>query len=294
MNFVFPVALRLQRRLSLTLPCRLIGALCLVLAFSGCTSVFYYPDQVLYKTPASAGLRFEELEFKGFDGTRLTGWFIPASGYANPKEAKGTVIQFHGNAQNMSAHWQFLSWLPQRGYNVFVFDYRGYGLSDGDPEPKGVFEDSNSALNYIRTRQDVDPRRLIVLGQSLGGTNAIAAVGSGNRAGVRAVVIESTFYSYSSIANDKLPGAGFLMNDTYSAKNYVAQLAPIPLLFLHGTKDATIPYAHTRKLFDQAGQPKRLVTIEGGEHLDAFSPRFGRKYQDVLLEFLDAAFSTEP
>ena len=259
---------------------------------AGCvSSPFYYPDRVLYSTPASVGLKFENAVFTSNDGTQLTGWFIPATGYQNPKNAKGTVIHFHGNAQNMSAHWQFVSWLPQRGFNVFVFDYRGYGASQGIPEPKGVFEDSNAALNYVRLREDVDPERLVVLGQSLGGTNAIAVVGSGNRLGVKAIAIEATFFSYSSIANDKISGTGMLVDDTYSAERYVGNLAPIPLLLLHGTSDPVIPYAHSLRLFDKASEPKTLITIEGAGHTEALTAQFGVKYQEALLGFFDTSLS---
>jgi len=175
---------------------------------TGCVqSMFYYPDRVRYETPDALGLRYEAVQFASADGTRLTGWFLPAAGRSNPKEAKGTVVHFHGNAQNMSTHWRFVAWLPKQDFNVFVFDYRGYGESAGKPEPKGVFEDSSAALGHVRSRGDVDPERLLVFGQSLGGANAIAVLGSGNRAGVKAAAIESTFYSYSSIANEKLPGA---------------------------------------------------------------------------------------
>jgi uncharacterized protein len=189
----------------------------------------------------------------------------------------------------MSAHWQFVAWLPQRGFNVFVFDYRGYGASQGIPEPKGVFEDSNAALNYVRSRKDVDPERLIILGQSLGGTNAIAAVGSGNRVGVKAMAIEATFYSYSSIVNDKISGAGVLVDDTYSADRQIGNLTPIPLLLLHGTADPLIPYAHSQRLFDKAREPKTMITVEGGGHIEALTSRFGTKYQEALLNFFDAS-----
>jgi fermentation-respiration switch protein FrsA (DUF1100 family) len=212
-------------------------------------------------------------------------------GYENPKNAKGTVVHFHGNAQNMSAHWQFMAWLPQRGFNVFVFDYRGYGASQGSPEPKGVFEDSNSALNYVRSRKDVDPERLFVFGQSLGGTNAIAAVGSGNRSGVKAIAIEATFYSYSAIASDKIYGTGSLVDDTYSADRYIGDLTPIPLLLLHGTADPVIPYGHSTRLFEKAREPKAMITIEGGGHTEALTPRFGVKYQEALLDFFDASLA---
>ena len=262
------------------------------LTLMGCLDrVFYYPDRVPYDTPTRMGLNFRNVSFASSDGTRLSGWFIPAKGQMNSKNAKGTVVHFHGNAQNMSSHWQFVSWLPRLGFNVFVFDYRGYGESQGRPEPKGVFEDSNSALNYVRSLEDIDPERLIVFGQSLGGANAIAVIGSGNRAGVKAVAIEATFYSYSSIANDKFSGAGLLVDNTYSAEKYIARLAPIPLLLMHGTSDRVIPYAHSVKLFAKAREPKMFITVEGGAHTEALTSRFGIKYQDALVNFFEASIA---
>lgn len=257
----------------------------------GCVqSMFYYPDRVRYETPDALGLRYENVRFTSADGTRLSGWFIPAAGRTDPKTAKGTVVHFHGNAQNMSSHWRFVAWLPAQDYNVFVFDYRGYGESDGEPEPRGVFEDSNAALDHVRARADVDASRLFVFGQSLGGTNAIAAVGSGNRAGVKAVAIESTFYSYRSIANDKLPGAGLLVRDDYGASKFVAAIAPIPLLLIHGTADAVIPHGHSQRLLADAKEPKQLIEVPGAGHLEPMAaPRFGTTYQQALTTFFDSA-----
>ncbi|BEP58272.1 alpha/beta hydrolase [Variovorax sp. V118] len=257
----------------------------------GCVqSMFYYPDRVRYETPDALGLRYENVRFTSADGTRLSGWFIPAAGRADPKAAKGTVVHFHGNAQNMSSHWRFVAWLPAQDYNVFVFDYRGYGESDGEPEPRGVFEDSNAALDHVRARADVDASRLFVFGQSLGGTNAIAAVGSGNRAGVKAVAIESTFYSYRSIANDKLPGAGLLVRDDYAASKFVAALAPIPLLLIHGTADAVIPHHHSQRLLADAKEPKQLIEVPGAGHLEPMAaPRFAATYRQALTTFFDSA-----
>lgn len=255
------------------------------------SSPFYFPDRVLYGTPADVGLKYEKVVFASADGTRLAGWFIPAAGYADSRNAKGTVIHFHGNAQNMSAHLESVRWLPYRGFNLFVFDYRGYGASQGKPEPKGVFEDSKAALDHVRSRPDVDAERLLVLGQSLGGTNAIAVVGSGNRAGVKAIAIEATFFSYSTIADHNMPGAGAFFDDNYSAERYIDKLAPIPLLLLHGTSDFVVPYAHSLRLFEKAREPKTLITVEGGEHIEAFAPRFGGKYQQALVDFFDTALA---
>lgn len=267
-------------------------ALCaLPLLLAGCVqSMFYYPDNVRYETPDVLGMRYEPVQFTSADGTRLSGWFLPAADRKNPKEAKGTVVHFHGNAQNMSTHWRFVAWLPKQDYNVLVFDYRGYGQSEGKPEPKGVFEDSNAALNYVRSRQDVDPERLFVFGQSLGGTNAIAVVGSGNRAGVKAAAIESTFYSYSSIANDKFKGAGLLVSDEYAASKYVAAVSPIPLLFIHGTADQVIPVEHSKRLLADAREPKRLIEVQGAGHLEPMTTlRFGSAYRKALTAFFESS-----
>ena len=267
----------------------MIAMLPLATWLGGCVqNLFYHPDRVVYETPAAAGMKFEEVRFASADGTRLAGWMIPALDLSAARDAKGTVIHFHGNAQNMSAHWRFAGWLAQRGFNVFVFDYRGYGASEGSPEPKGVFEDSVAAIRHVRARPDVDPARLFLFGQSLGGTNAIAAAGSGELAGVRAIAIESTFYSYSAIASDKISGAGLLMNDDYSAERFIARLAPVPLWLIHGTRDQVIGHHHSERLLSKAQPPKSLTLIPGGAHIEAMTPRFGNLYRDQLVRFFES------
>lgn len=270
----------------------IILALATSLLMAGCAqNLFYQPDDILYDVPTHLGLNFEEVTFHSADGTALTGWFIPAAGVSDPKLAKGTAIHFHGNAQNISAHWRFAQWLPKNGYNLFVFDYRGYGTSKGRPHAKGVFEDSRAAIDYVRQRPDVNRDRLVIFGQSLGGANALAAVGSGDRDGVRAMIIEATFTGYSDIASEKVPGAGLLMNDDYSPTRYVRRISPIPLLLIHGTADKIIPYSHAERLFELAGDPKQLITVPDGEHIQAFAPRYGSTYQVQALSFLDKALN---
>jgi uncharacterized protein len=251
-------------------------------------NAFYYPDRVKYDSPERAGLAFEQVYFKSTDSTLLSGWFIPAEGVASPEEAKGTVIHMHGNAQNMTVQWQFAEWMPARGYNLFVFDYRGYGQSHGKPEPKGVFEDAIAALNYARSRSDIDTGRLFVFGQSLGGMLAIAASGASPQ-GVRAVLAEAPFHSYSALADDRTPGEGQLVDPAYCATTYVARLSPIPLLLIHGTNDKVVPYSHSEMLLAEAIEPKQLVTVEGGEHLDIMTEHYGTTYQDMMIDFFERA-----
>lgn len=256
--------------------------------------MFYQPDRQSYDTPDRHGLKFEEVTFFSRDGTRLSGWFIPAVG-----AAKGTVIHFHGNAQNMTAHFGFVSWLPAAGFNLFVFDYRGYGKSAGKPERQGLYEDSMAALDYLEKRPGIDHNRLLALGQSLGGANAIVALGSKPRPSVRAVAIDSTFTSYREIVRDKIrempllswlrwPLSYLLIGDSLSPQEYIAGIAPTPLLLIHGTADEVIPFHHGKRLFEQACEPKQFWPVAGGEHTSALlDPASG--YREKLVAFFSKA-----
>ncbi len=255
-------------------------------------SMFYYPDREEYDSPERVGLAYEHVFFNSANGTLLSGWFIPAVGVASPRDAKGTVIHLHGNAQNMTAHWSFAEFVPGRGYNLFTFDYRGFGDSaPGRPDPKGVFDDSVAALDYLRARTEIDTGKLFVFGQSLGGMLAIAASGASPK-GIRAVLAEAPFHSYSQTVKDKMPGSTLVLEDTWTATAFVAKIAPIPLLLIHGTRDMVVPYSHSVKLLAEAGEPKRLVTIEGGDHIDSMVEHVhGRKYQDMMIAFFDSTLA---
>jgi fermentation-respiration switch protein FrsA (DUF1100 family) len=273
----------------------LLGALALALCCQGCVGkMFYYPDKTVHDTPDKHGLKYEEVTFFSKDGTRLSGWFVPAVG-----EAKGTVVHFHGNDQNMTSHFGFVSWLPAEGFNLFLFDYRGYGTSEGKPDRQGLYDDSLGALDYIEQRPGMKHNRLLVLGQSLGGANAIVALGSKPRPTVRAVAIDSSFSSYRWIVRDKMaetpplswfsrPLSYTLVRDGLSPQDYVGRIAPTPLLIMHGTADTVIPYHHGRHLFDLAGQPKYFWSIKGGTHTSALEDP-ASSYRKKLVEFFNEA-----
>ena len=272
----------------------------IALAGTGCAGrFFYYPDHRVYQTPDQSGLRYEEVSFTSRDGTPLTGWFVPAV-----KKPIGTVIHFHGNAQNMTAHFSYVDWLPAEGFQVFTFDYRGYGRSGGAPTRRGLYEDCLSALDYIKSRPDVDTSRLVVLGQSLGGANALYALGKNPQAGVKAVAIDSTFYSYQSITRDVIAGIPLLrwlrwplslmvIGNDHSPGPVINQISPTPLLLIHGTADRVIPYRHAEALFAAAREPKQLWTIENGQHTDALVTH-GDLYRRRLLDFYREALEQHP
>ncbi len=268
-----------------------IIVVCIYLLPRVAINAFYYPDNKAYgPTPVEA----ESIVFTAKDGTQLHGWFIPSS--TGPAEnAIATVVHVHGNAGNMSAHWPLVSWLPKRNVNLFMFDYRGFGESEGTPTQKGLLDDTRSAMDYVRHRPDVNTQRLVLLGQSLGGNNVLATAGNcmdcanqrhGDRTGVRAIILDSTFSSYSAIANQMIPGSGFLLDNRYSADRNISSIAPIPLLLLHGTADHVIPWQHSEALFAKAGEPKQIIIIPEGEHIDAFSERHGEIYRDATIDFI--------
>jgi fermentation-respiration switch protein FrsA (DUF1100 family) len=263
----------------------------------GCVNrMIYYPTHEVYGTPADLGLAFEDVTFPSADGTELSGWFVPAVG-----EAEGTVVHFHGNAENMTSHFGFVSWLPREGFNVFVFDYRGYGRSAGRPGREGVYEDCAAALDYVAGRRDVDPARVVVLGQSLGGANALAVLGERKGRGVAAVAIDSSFFSYRLMARAvirRIPLVGLLrwplsflvIANARSPGPVVGRIAPTPLLFFHGTADRVVPYRQGKMLYEAAGEPKELVTIPDGRHTDAFV-RSVPLYREKLVSFYRSALA---
>jgi len=160
--------------------------LVVLFVLQGCLNhKFYQPDQIVYETPARYNLAYTDVFFNSRDGTRLHGWFLPAAG-----NAVGTVIHFHGNYGNLTYYLKQVSWLPSKNFNVFTFDYRGYGRSAGAPSRRGLYEDSISALEYLRSRPEVDRKNIYVFGQSLGGANAVAALAAGGFADIRALALE--------------------------------------------------------------------------------------------------------
>lgn len=267
-----------------------------VVILTGCVnSLFYHPDNKVYSNPSQKNQAYEDLYFFSKDGTKLHGWFLPSKGKSEKDKPVGTVIHFHGNAQNLTAHVSFVDWLPEYNFNVFTFDYRGYGNSEGTPDRKGVYEDCIAAIDYIKTRKDVDQNRLFVLGQSLGGVNALAVMGENTFLKINAVAVDSAFYSYRCIVKDKLgaipfiglfknPLSSIIVSNNHSPHISIDRIAPIPLLIIHGTADRVVPFEHGRALFEAAKSPKCLYVVEGGKHTDAFV-KYGRTYKDLLVQF---------
>lgn len=269
-------------------------ALALAAALSGCTNVFLQPDRRLFVRPEAVGAKWEEARFKSADGTPLTGLWFPASGAA----PKGVVVQFHGNAENMTSHFLSVWWLALEGWHVLAFDYRGYGASGGEKDLDGSVEDGAAALAYARAKAPGLP--LAVVGQSLGGALALASLERDGGEGLRALVLESAFASYVGIARDKLrqhwltrfvrgPLAYAFVSDRYRPARLAARRKPVPLAVVHALEDPVVPYSQGQALYQAAAGPKDWWESPRG-HAEAFTTH-GADFRPRLLKFLDAAAS---
>jgi fermentation-respiration switch protein FrsA (DUF1100 family) len=248
----------------------LLLLICLVLGLAGCSRMMFYPTAQWVRTPAQLGIEYEELAIHSADNTLLSAWWLKASG-----EPKGTVVFFHGNAENISTHIGSVYWLPELGYQVLMLDYRGYGHSEGDPSLPEVFDDIAAGLEWVLNDSHTQDLPVFVFGQSLGATMSgyVAAARPDLRARLTGVVLDAAFASYSDIARDiaarswvtwplQYPIA-WSMPDDYDLIDYIADISPLPLLLIHGTQDQIIPFANSEQLFVAAREPKRLLRYDG-------------------------------
>ncbi|MBI5596890.1 MAG: alpha/beta fold hydrolase [Elusimicrobia bacterium] len=270
----------------------IISAL-LASVLSGCTNLFLQPSRALFVKPDLVGANWEEARFASSDGTGLTGLWFPSA----RTPAKGVVVQFHGNAENMTSHFLSVWWLALEGWHVLAFDYRGYGASAGKKGLSGSVADGAAALTYARSRAPGLP--IAVVGQSLGGVIALAALERDGGDGVFALTLDSVFASFVGIARDKLglwwatrwlrgPLAHLLVSDRYRPTRLAARRRPIPLVVLHSPGDRVVPYEHGRILYKSAAGPKEWWEVSGDGHADAFTAR-GAEFRPRLAAFLDEA-----
>ena len=235
----------------------------------------YFPARALVATPADVGLPFEEVRF-GEDG-RLHGWFISGS-------RDITILWFHGNAGNISHRVELLARLHRAlGVNLFIFDYQGYGLSGGRPTERGTYADARAALAYLRTRPEVDPRRIVYFGKSLGGAVAVELATA--EIPYR-LIVQSSFTGIRDLARlhyPFLPVHGLLRTEYPSIERIGSVQAPI--LVAHGDADDVVPVDHARRLYEAAAEPKRLEVVRGARHPDVLSAG-GDCYLALLRAFL--------
>lgn len=241
-------------------------------------TLLYFPMRTLELTPAEAGLRYSEVQFEAEDRTSLHGWWIPGGG--TPPLAH--ILYFHGNAGNVANRVPHARLLVDAGFDVFLFDYRGYGRSQGSPDEEGTYRDGQAARAALLRQPGVDPARILYLGESLGGAVAIAL---SLEAPPRGLILQSTFASVRDMARLHYPVVpGFLVPDAYPSLRRIGRLRS-PVLFIHGDRDDIVPMSQGGALFAAAPEPKRFHVVEGAGHNDLVLVA-GRSYGEIVANWV--------
>jgi hypothetical protein len=222
------------------------------------------------------GLTREEVWFPSADGTRLHGWFVP---HADPRRA---ILYCHGNGEHIALNADLALLLRDKlQASVFLFDYRGYGHSQGRPDEAGCVADGSAAQLWLARRVGVRPDQLVLMGRSLGGGVAVALAAQN---GARALILECTFPSMPDAAAIHYPWlpVRWVMDNRYDCISQIRKYKG-PVLQSHGTEDDLVPLGLGRRLFAAVpGGPKRWMELKGFGHNDPWPS----SYYDELAEFL--------
>ncbi|MDH4285003.1 MAG: alpha/beta hydrolase [Gallionellaceae bacterium] len=245
--------------------------------------MIYFPERALATTPQQLGMKYEDIWLTAADGVRINGWFMPSS---HPSGL--TVLMLHGNAGNISHRFEKYAVFHQLGWNIFALDYRGYGNSAGEPDEAGLYLDARAAYRYLIEQRGVDPRKLIVYGESLGTAIAVDLLSEVTAAGL---VLEEGFTSAPDAGQEIYPflPVRWLMRSRYDSLSKIGRIRTRLLIF-HSREDEFFPMHHAQKLLAAAPSPKELVELRGG-HNDAFV-QSGEIYQNALRHFADSMRNT--
>ena len=292
-----------------SVPMRLIhrqrsGMICAVfcLFFSSCSSVLYAPTHNFYVKPERLNLKYHEVSLHS-QGKTIYGWHFTESVLKKPK---GFLIFFHGNGQNRSSHYLALSFMLEQGYDYFIFDYQGYGESEGKPSPEGTVKDGLEAMRwFLETAHE--PRYaevpLFVFAQSLGGAVALKTLEEYQTQGtdpafarVMGVILDSSFLTYRRTGAKLLskhwltyllqPFSYLVLSDRWAPKAELANLPHTRYLVMHGDQDQTIDFHLGDELFQALPEPKTFLRIEGGTHISSLFIREG-EYREAFLKWME-------
>ena len=242
--------------------------------------LIYFPQREHDVTPRQLGLAFEDLTLTAEDGVRIHALYLPP-----PGEPRWTVLFAHGNGGNLSHRLDRALFLQSKlGAAVLLFDYRGYGRSEGSPDEEGTYRDARAAHRWLVEEKRVPPDRLVIFGESLGSAVALdLALARPSRA----LVLESPFASVPAMARAVYPFLPLwpLVRTRYDNEAKAPRLS-VPLLVLHGDRDDVVPFEQGRRVFAAAPEPKRFYTIPGASHNDTYLVG-GEAYWNAVRDFLE-------
>jgi alpha-beta hydrolase superfamily lysophospholipase len=280
---------------------QLLLILMLILS-AGCGQLFYHPSANQFYDPKNYKIDYEQLNFKTDSGEEnLWAYHLKPSKDLKLKKSKGVVVYFHGNAQNISAHFLFPAWMTFFGYDVFIFDYQGYGMSEGTANQKNTYHDGLAALKEaLNLKKKLEAEKFIVFGHSLGGNIALRSiVDFPEKDQIDRIIISSSFLSYQKMAFSVLtknwftyllsPLGYLLVSDSYSPKDLLGQINS-PSIIVHGDQDEVVDAKFSEEIFDKltSSTKKKLMIVEGGNHGNIFidHPQVVKNRQ-LLLDFIE-------
>jgi fermentation-respiration switch protein FrsA (DUF1100 family) len=234
----------------------------LALVFWFQPKLVYFPTKGSYAvTPQSRDLPFEPVRLKTEDSEQLAAWWIPAPRHVTSGD---TVLLFHGNAGNISHRVEYAKMFHGLGYNTLLVDYRGFGESTGEPSEQGTYLDAMASWQWLTQTRGISASRIVIFGESLGGG---VATWLATQHAPAALVLASTFTSISDLGAQVYPWlpVRWLSRIHY---NSLANLekSRVPLLVAHSPADELIPYAHGRRLYEAAHEPKSFLDLSGGHN----------------------------
>lgn len=241
----------------------------------------YYPERTLAADPSTVGLQFETVRFEAADGVDLSGWFIPC------ENTRGVILFCHGNAGNISHRLESIQIFHWLRLDVFIFDYRGYGQSEGKPTEHGTYQDAEAAWRYLIEERKALPGQIVVFGRSIGG--AVASwLAQTHTPG--ALILESTFTSLREVASTLYPylPVKLFLRFEYNTAKYVSRVS-CPVLIVHSRDDELMPFSHGQQLFETAGDPKAFLEISG-THNEGFitsGEHYGQGLNAFISEYVE-------
>lgn len=238
----------------------------------------FQPSKGRWQGLAQLGIDGEESWLETEDGVRLHAFFVRGS-----RDPDRAILFLHGNAGNASHRLPNAALMAALGTHVLVPDYRGYGLSEGEPSERGLYSDARAALAHLEGSRGIPARRVVLFGRSLGGAVAVELAAESEIGGV---ILEATFSSAADVANRIFFWPlGLLLGSRWDSQSRISRVRA-PLLFFHGERDRVIPIALGRKLFEAAPEPKSFEVIARAGH-DTVVEWGGRAYLERIRSFLD-------
>lgn len=261
-------------------------------SFYGCQTLFFYPSKAVLYHPETCAAGPENIFIKTSDNLTIHSWLFRAK----HQPAKGTVIFAHGNSNNVSTESLGVLWLLYEGYNIFAFDYRGFGISRGKPSIKGVLQDGVDAIDAFMEIKNLEKENLILYGQSLGGAVAVYTAANSKYADkFKALVLESTFTSWRDMAREAADRIFVTWMFQYPISwSFPKDMASIDMikeskikntLVVHSLDDKVVGFPNGVRLYEAANDPKEFIAIEKAPHAQIFSTLKNRK---LLIEYLDS------